>query len=166
MHYYGGLGKKVDHLKRNQFKKLQMVQFECFTFHFQPLLLPFLGCVESGKLWNKMNLTGCKWSNLNAFHLFCFWRNPFSYFQPLLLPFFGWVKSGRILKQKECNRLQIIQSKCLHLIHFWRNPFSHFQPLLLPFLGWVKSGKLWNKMNLTSCKWSNFNALRSELPSC
>ena len=65
----------------------------------------------------------------------------------------------------------------LCLIHFWRIPFSHFLPLQLPpFLssqckervhyGRVgkKVGKFWNKISLTGCKWSSWNALESGSP--
>ena len=54
----------------------------------------------------------------------------------------------------------------LHVTHLWRNPFSHFQPLLPLFSSWVKRGKFWNKINITSCKWSNFNASSSEHHLC
>ena len=93
------------------------------------------------KFGNKINLSGCKWSNLNTLGT----ETPvshsllsdslFPYFQPLLppsvLPLFGVI----------------------------RNWTSHF-----PSMKGRKVDNFWNKFRLTGCKWSNLNAPGTETP--
>ena len=73
------------HLGQNQFNRLQMVQFECpryrnncvsFTAERIPFLIFSSGVIRNGipsiklrtieNFWDKISLTGCKWSSLNA----------------------------------------------------------------------------------------------------
>ena len=129
-----------------------MVQFECpryrnpcvsFTLvwipfsHFQALLLPLSGVIDywtpSMKVkkleisWNKINLTGCKWSNFNAPGI----ETPLSY---ILIPFFGLGKSEfvslirssehRNFESRNFSYLEVSITFCPTLrFPLWHNPF-------------------------------------------
>ena len=123
--------------------------------------------------WNKISLTGCKWSNLNA------WGTGTIVSHSLLgdshLPFFSpcsflpqslsgvirnWTsqyerqKSGNFLEQNQLNRLEMIQFECPgywnHCVLFTYGwfPFPLFQPLLFS-----SSLTLWGNKELDLPVW-------------
>ena len=134
---------------------------------------------------DKISLTGCKWSSLNAPSTETpvshpFWGESFFLISTLwgnkeLDSPYKEQDDGKFQEQNQLNRLQMVQFKCpghwnlcVWSIVGWF-PYSHFtlSGVIrngIPSIKMRKLEKLWNKISSTGCKWSSLNAPSTETP--